>query len=70
MRYLPLNANDRAQMLDVIGVDNIDALFEDVPKAARLDKLIDLPLHQSEAACRFSAGQGLINTISLRLWIT
>jgi len=50
MRYLPLNANDRAAMLDVIGVDNIDALFEDVPKAARLDKLIDLPLHQSEAA--------------------
>jgi len=50
MRYLPLNANDRAAMLDVIGVDNIDALFEDVPKAARLDKLINLPLHQSEAA--------------------
>jgi len=50
MRYLPLNANDRAAMLDVIGVDNIDALYEDVPKAARLDKLIDLPLHQSEAA--------------------
>jgi len=34
MRYLPLNDSDRAQMLDVIGVDNIDALFEDVPKAA------------------------------------
>ena len=50
MRYLPLNANDRMAMLDVIGVDNIDALFEDVPKAARLDSLIDLPLHQSEAA--------------------
>jgi len=50
MRYLPLNQNDRAQMLDVIGVDNIDALFEDVPKAARLDKLVDLPTHQSEAA--------------------
>lgn len=50
MRYLPLNANDRAAMLDVIGVDNIDALFEDVPKAARLKGLIDLPFHQSEAA--------------------
>ncbi|MEP1231075.1 MAG: aminomethyl-transferring glycine dehydrogenase subunit GcvPA [Litorimonas sp.] len=50
MRYLPLNETDRAQMLDVIGVDNIDALFEDVPKSARLDALIDLPLHQSEAA--------------------
>ena len=31
-------------------LENIDALFEDVPKAARLDKLVDLPLHQSEAA--------------------
>jgi len=50
MRFLPLNATDRAQMLDVIGVDNIDALFEDVPKAARLKSLVDLPLHQSEAA--------------------
>ena len=50
MRYLPLNATDRAQMLDVIGVDTIDALFEDVPKAARLQGLVDLPLHQSEAA--------------------
>ena len=43
MRYLPLNASDRAQMLDVIGVDNIDALFEDVPKSARLKTLVDLP---------------------------
>ena len=50
MRYLPLNDKDRAQMLSVIGVDTIDALFEDVPKAARLDKLVDLPLHQSEQA--------------------
>lgn len=50
MRYLPLNANDRAQMLDIVGVKSIDDLFEDVPKSARLDSLIDLPLHQSEAA--------------------
>lgn len=50
MRYLPLNNNDRATMLDVIGVDNIDALFTDVPKSARLDSLVDLPLKQSEQA--------------------
>ena len=50
MRYLPLNQNDRAQMLDVIGVDNIDGLFTDVPKSARLKGLIDLPKHQSEQA--------------------
>ncbi len=50
MRYLPLNENDRRAMLDVVGVDKIDDLFTDVPKAARLDDLIDLPKHQSEAA--------------------
>ena len=48
MRYLPLNENDRAQMLDVIGVKSIDDLFHNVPESARLDKLIDLPTHQSE----------------------
>ncbi len=50
MRYLPLNNNDRKAMLDVIGVDTIEALFEDVPASARLDSLIDLPTYQSEAA--------------------
>ncbi|MEL7232774.1 MAG: glycine dehydrogenase, partial [Pseudomonadota bacterium] len=50
MRYLPLSDADRASMLDVIGVPNVDALFEDVPKAARLSGLIDLPKHQSEQA--------------------
>lgn len=50
MRYLPLNNNDRKAMLDVIGVESIDDLFDTVPKAARLDSLIDLPLKQSEQA--------------------
>ena len=50
MRYLPLNNNDRAAMLSVIGVDSIDDLFVDVPEAARLKTLVDLPKHQSEAA--------------------
>jgi len=48
MRYLPLNENDRAQMLDVIGVKSIDDLFHNVPESARLDDLIDLPKRQSE----------------------
>jgi len=48
MRYLPLNQNDRAQMLDVIGVKSIDDLFHNVPESARLDGLIDLPKHQTE----------------------
>lgn len=49
MRYLPLNDNDRAGMLEKIGVPGIDALFEDVPSAARLSGLIDLPRRQTEA---------------------
>ncbi len=31
MRYLPLTDADRAEMLGVIGVDSVDALFRDVP---------------------------------------
>jgi len=50
MRYLPLSDQDRAQMLSVIGVPAIDDLFQDVPEAARLEGLLDLPKHQSEQA--------------------
>jgi len=48
MRYLPLNENDRAEMLSVIGATHVDELFEDVPKSARLKDLIDLPAHKTE----------------------
>src|SRR6201988_818127 len=43
MRYLPLTAGDRAEMLAAIGVDSIDALFDDVPETARLAGPVDLP---------------------------
>src|SRR5271163_159593 len=43
MRYLPLTPRDRGEMLARIGIDSIDALFADVPGAARLDRLVDLP---------------------------
>ncbi len=36
MRYLPLTDADRASMLRTIGAPDIDALFVDVPEAARL----------------------------------
>src|SRR5580704_7559654 len=48
MRYLPLTPSDRASMLAAIGVVSIDDLFADVPKPARLDSLVDLPLAQGE----------------------
>jgi glycine dehydrogenase subunit 1 len=48
MRYLPLTASDRAEMLAAVGVDSIDALFDDVPEAARLDGPVDLPRAMGE----------------------
>ena len=48
MRYLPLTERDRGEMLATIGVDSIDALFADVPQAARLDGLVDLPNAKGE----------------------
>jgi glycine dehydrogenase subunit 1 len=48
MRYLPLTDLDRGEMLTAIGVDSIDALFADVPPAARLDGLVDLPRAMGE----------------------
>jgi glycine dehydrogenase subunit 1 len=48
MRYLPLTDADRAAMLAAIGAPSIEALFADVPAAARLDGLLDLPLAMGE----------------------
>lgn len=49
MRYLPLSARDRADMLHTIGAASIDDLFVDVPEAARLaGKIEGLPDHVSE----------------------
>src|SRR3990167_2195586 len=48
MRYLPLTPDDRVQMLGDIGVDSIDALFVDVPAAARREGFVDLPMFAGE----------------------
>src|SRR3954452_2545846 len=48
MRYLPLTAEDRSEMLARIGVADIDALFADIPADKRLKTLPDLPLTKSE----------------------
>ena len=51
MRYLPLTPADRTAMLGAIGVPHVDALFADVPEAARLNGPIEgLPLHATELA--------------------
>lgn len=49
MRYLPLTDGDRQEMLRVVGAADIDALFVDVPEAARLTAPIaELPGHATE----------------------
>ena len=35
MRYLPLTADDRAEMLKVIGAKSVDDFYGDVPAGAR-----------------------------------
>ena len=50
MRYLPLTDADRRDMLAAIGAPSIEALFADVPAAARRDGLLDLPLAMGEMA--------------------
>jgi glycine dehydrogenase subunit 1 len=51
MRYLPLSDGERSEMLAAVGASSIDALFADVPEAARLaGKIEGLPDHASEMA--------------------
>jgi glycine dehydrogenase subunit 1 len=56
MRYLPLTDTDRSDMLAVIGAKTIDDLFVDVPPAARLGRLVDLPCHAGELAVERALG--------------
>ena len=48
MRYHPLTQEDRADMLARIGVDNIDALFADVPAGKLLQEPLPFAPHKSE----------------------
>jgi glycine dehydrogenase subunit 1 len=49
MRYLALTEKDRAEMLEAIGVSNINELYDSVPEQFLLKKPIDsLPSHQGE----------------------
>jgi glycine dehydrogenase subunit 1 len=48
MRYLPLTPQDRSEMLERIGVADIDAFFSDIPEEKRVQGLLDLPSGQSE----------------------
>lgn len=43
MSFVPHTASDRARMLEAIGIPRIEELFDDIPPAVRLDRLLDLP---------------------------
>ncbi|MSO70607.1 MAG: aminomethyl-transferring glycine dehydrogenase subunit GcvPA [Alphaproteobacteria bacterium] len=48
MRYLPQTEADQRVMLAKVGAKSVEALFKDVPEAARLKTPLDLPDHQGE----------------------
>lgn len=48
MRYLPLTAQNRKDMLQQIGVKSVDELYADVPKSAFMKGLPNLPMHMGE----------------------
>lgn len=49
MRYLPHTDVEVQQMLDQIGVSNIDELFSGIPEDCRLQRPLDLPEAKSES---------------------
>lgn len=51
-RYISNAGEDIREMLDVIGVDSIDRLFETIPANVRLNRLLDLPGPWSEVESR------------------
>ncbi len=61
MRYLPHTENDIQQMLEAIGVADIEDLFATVPADCRLDRPLDLPLAQAEVEA-----QGLLQALAER----
>jgi glycine dehydrogenase subunit 1 len=64
MRYLPLTDIDRGAMLKMIGVPSIDALFAEVPAAARLEGLLDLPRAQGELEVERAIGHMAVRNVA------
>ena len=49
MRYLPHTQDDLRSMLERIGVESVDALFDAIPEHLRLQRPLDLPAGLDEA---------------------
>src|SRR5690349_1612949 len=56
MSFLTLTEQDRDQMLAAIGVDSVDALFEQIPPGVRLGRSLELepPLSEPELVAHLS----------------
>jgi len=48
MRYLPHTKEDIKEMLEVVGVDTVDGLFEAIPESCRNKEPMNLPKAMSE----------------------
>lgn len=51
-RYIPNAGEDIREMLEVIGVDSVDRLFDTIPADVRLKELLDIPGPWSEVESR------------------
>jgi len=51
-RYIPNASEDVREMLEVIGVDSVDRLFDTIPRDVKLDRLLDVPGPWSEIESR------------------
>lgn len=54
--YIPNTPEDVKRMLDTIGIDSVDRLFDDIPKGVKLDRELQLesPLSEIEVLSRMS----------------
>lgn len=52
MRYIPNSDEDIRSMLETIGVDSIQRLFDTIPDAVKIDGILDLPESWSEIELR------------------
>ncbi len=46
--YIPHTREDEKEMLEVVGLDSLEDLFNDIPKELRLSKELDMPKAKSE----------------------
>lgn len=57
MKYLPHTSDDIREMLSVIGVDSLDALYAEVPEELKLHRELNIPEAKSEIEVRRIIGE-------------